>query len=322
MNRLLATALAVSLPALAHAQSVPAIQASASASASVSAPADGSAHAAAVPATMPPPVHLLSPSAALDDKEKHAVALAQTWKARHVMPHPGPDGVIRFLYGATLPSIVCAPLQTCDLALQPGEIVNNIDVGDKVRWRITPAVSGTGSTLTTHLNIKPDDAGLVTSLTVYTTRRTYAVKLVATQHEWMPLVGFNYPDDADNAWSSYRQSVAFASASREAGSIQGNAADLDFNFRIGGDHPGWRPVRVYTDGAKTYIEFPRRLAFTTAPALVALTGGGFFTSPKAQMVNYRIEGDRYIVDRVLDRAELVAGVGGDQTKVTISREDR
>lgn len=150
MNRLLATALAVSVPVLAHAQTVPAIQASAAASATVmSAPSDSSAHSAGVPATMPPPVHLLSPSAPLDAKEQHAVALARTWKARRVMPHPGPDGVIRFLYGATLPSIVCAPLQTCDLALQPGEIVNNIDVGDKVRWRITPAISGAGSTLTT-----------------------------------------------------------------------------------------------------------------------------------------------------------------------------
>lgn len=319
MNRLVATAFAASIPVLAHAQTVPAIQASASATASVSAPFDGAAHAASVPDKMPPPVHLLSPSAPLDAKERHAVDLATAWKRRPIMPHAGADGVVRFTFGATEPSIVCAPLQTCDLALQPGEIVNNVDVGDKVRWHVTPAVSGSGSTLTTHLNIKPDDAGLVSSLTIYTARRTYAVKLVSTQSRSMPLVGFNYPDDADNEWSAYRQHVAFASASR---SIQGSAADLDFNFRIGGDNPGWRPVRVYTDGAKTYIEFPHRMAFTTAPALVALTGGGFFSSPKAQMVNYRIDGDRYVVDTVLDRAELIAGVGGGQTKVTVTREDR
>jgi type IV secretion system protein VirB9 len=37
-------------------------------------------------------------------------------------------------------------------------------------------------------------------------------------------------------------------------------------------------------------------------------------------VNYRIAGDRYIVDRVLDRAELVYGVGGGQTRELITRD--
>jgi type IV secretion system protein VirB9 len=38
------------------------------------------------------------------------------------------------------------------------------------------------------------------------------------------------------------------------------------------------------------------------------------------MVNYRVTGDRYIVDSVLDRAELVSGVGDDQTRVLITRD--
>jgi type IV secretion system protein VirB9 len=38
------------------------------------------------------------------------------------------------------------------------------------------------------------------------------------------------------------------------------------------------------------------------------------------MVNYRMQGDRYIVDRVLDHAELVSGVGSSQTRVVITRE--
>jgi type IV secretion system protein VirB9 len=38
------------------------------------------------------------------------------------------------------------------------------------------------------------------------------------------------------------------------------------------------------------------------------------------MVNYRMQGDRYVVDRVLDRAELVTGVGSGQTRVLITRD--
>jgi type IV secretion system protein VirB9 len=63
-----------------------------------------------------------------------------------------------------LPVVVCAPLHVCDLTLQPGEIVNDINIGDGVRWQITPAMQGAGDGLTTHVLIKPTDIGLVTNL--------------------------------------------------------------------------------------------------------------------------------------------------------------
>ena len=37
------------------------------------------------------------------------------------------------------------------------------------------------------------------------------------------------------------------------------------------------------------------------------------------MVNYRVQGDRYIVDTVFDKAILIAGVGSSQDRVTITR---
>lgn len=90
---------------------------------------------------------------------------------------------------------------------------------------------------------------------------------------------------------------------------------------MSGDNPGWKPLRVYTDGAKTYIEFPRSIGFTSAPTLVALDNtSGWFSSGNTQMVNYRMLGNRYVVDRVLDRAELISGVGSGQTRVVITRD--
>ncbi|MDT7952801.1 MAG: P-type conjugative transfer protein TrbG [Acetobacteraceae bacterium] len=323
MKQALGAILLAGLPALAHAQAtqVPAIvQANAAAAASASAGAVGnrSASPGAVPATMPPPIRLVSPSASLNSKEKQAVALARRWANRNAMPHAGEDGVVRFLYGATLPTVVCAPLQVCDLALQPGEIVNNVNLGDKVRWNVSPGLSGSPAGQVTHLIIKPTDAGLISSMTVETNRRTYAIKLVSTQRSWMPLIAFNYPDDMQRQWSAYQQHVAWGAASSTLPTGE-NVANL--GFRLAGDNPAWRPLRVYTDGAKTYIQFPHAMAFGSAPALVGLDNdGGWFSSPTQQMVNYRIAGDRYVVDRVLDRAELVSGVGGGQTRVMITRD--
>ena len=44
-----------------------------------------------------------------------------------------------------------------------------------------------------------------------------------------------------------------------------------------------------------------------------------FTDDETVLVNYRVQGNRYIVDTVFDRAILIAGVGSSQDRVTISR---
>jgi type IV secretion system protein VirB9 len=347
MKKAIGTVLLAGLPALAYAQTqrqVPAIMRGSAAAAVAGTPPEGQpappksptpaktgaegesvagatqAAASAVLAKMPPPVQLVAPSAPLDAKEQRAVILARRWRNRREMPQRGEDGIVRFLYGATLPTIVCAPVQICNLALQPGEVVHDVQVGDSVRWKVSPSVSGSGSDQTTHLIIKPVDAGLVSSLDVATNRRTYAIKLVSTQRDWMPLVAFNYPDDMQRQWSAYGQTVAFGAAANTLPTGE-NTANLDFGFQLSGDDPSWKPVRVYTEGAKTYIEFPRTISFTSAPSLVALDNtGGWFSSGGTQMVNYRMLGNRYVVDRVLDRAELISGVGSGQTRVVITRE--
>ncbi len=332
MRHALGAALLVALPSLAQAQQVPAIlQADANATASAG-PSGASAAASsqingasggagAVPAAMPPSISVVAPSAPLNAKETHAVALAQRWRERRQMPTPGEDGVVRYLYGATLPSVVCAPLQVCALELQPGEVVQPpVTLGDSVRWKVMPAVSGDGANRTTHLMIKPTDAGLVTSMAVATNRRMYTVRLVSTQRQWMPRVAFNYPDDMQGQWAAYQQNVAFGSAAA-ATATRESAANLDFGFRVSGANPSWKPVRVYTDGLKTYIEFTPAAMRAEAPALVALADdGGWFSRPSAQFVNYRQLGNRFVVDAVLSRAALVSGVGSGETRVTITRE--
>ena len=349
MNNAIRAALLVALPSLAHAQTqVPAIQANANSSATAAVntmaltdrgPSDHTAGAttvstppttpapppaapsqpSSVPPGMPPAIPLVSSAVApLNPKERHAVALSRRWANRNEMPHAGEDGYVRFLYGATLPTVVCAPLQVCNLALQPGEVVNNINLGDSVRWKITPSLSGSGGVQTTHLIIKPTDAGLTSSLDIETNKRTYAVKLVSTQASWMPLVAFNYPEDATDQWQAYHQAVGYASSSEAIAGGSVNAANLQF-YCISGS-PSWAPVRAYSDGTKTYIEFSHALNFQAAPALTALANNGsWFASPSKLMVNYRVQGDRYVVDAVLDRAALISGVGGGQERVTIYR---
>lgn len=271
-----------------------------------------------------PPLHLMSPdSVQLDAKEAEGVRLATKWKNNPDKPRVGKDGSVTYLFGATLPTLVCAPLKVCTIELQPGEVVTEkVHAGDKARWIISPGTKGGPDGETTLVVVKPTDAGLETNLTIPTDRRVYSIKLVSTQKQWMPFLDFDYPDEMDRMWASYSAKRAKSTYNNTMPSGQ-NLANLDFGFRIGGDSPSWKPVRVYTDGSKTYIQFSSSGYGGEAPALVALgNDGGWFSKPSMKLVNYRVIGDRYVVDKVLDRAALIQGVGGDQTKVTITREGK
>jgi len=258
------------------------------------------------------PLDFLNGPVILNDKEKAALQLSNEWKNKRDIPRRGPDGSIRYLFGATLPTIVCSPLQVCNVHLQNGEnLTGPPHAGDTVNWNITPAVQGSGSYKHWIAVIKPTDANLTTSLTIMTDRRTYSMKLISHQSQWMPNVSFDYPDDLREAWST----VVDANNREAEARIMPEGIDvarLDFCFMMKGDQPSWRPIRIYTDNIKTYIQFPKILQ--EMPALVSLD-----TRKNAQLVNYRIVGDRFVVDKVLEHAALILGVGRDQQKVEISR---
>ncbi len=226
-----------------------------------------------------------------------------------------------YLFGATLPTMVCSPLAVCTIELEKGEKVNDVHSGDTARWRISPSTIGTGSDQTTMVVVKPTDANLLTNLIVTTDKRAYMIKLVSTTSDWIPVLSFDYPQNLDAEWAAYRQKIASQKAATAATVRRNtipntggqNVANLNFNYRISGDKTPWRPVRVYTDGHKTYIQFPSSSFPDGAPALVALT------SRSPVMVNYRLTGDRYVVDRVLYNAELVVGTGRTQQLVKITK---
>ena len=261
----------------------------------------------------------------LTPQERAAFDLAKKWQAVNpsgTKPVAGPDGSIRFLFGSQQPSIVCAVLQVCDIELQPGEQVNSIHLGDQARWLVEPAVTGQGALEVQHLIIKPLDVGLETSLVVTTNRRTYHMRLRSHRRDFMPRVGFTYPEDAIAKWDAIKTRESHAMDVRRSRTLPGTGeylGNLDFAYSVAGD-AAWKPLRVYNDGQKTIIQMPAIMAQTEAPTLLLLTKeGGFFSEDETVMVNYRLQGDRYIVDAVFDKAMLIAGVGGNQSRVTISR---
>jgi type IV secretion system protein VirB9 len=132
----------------------------------------------------------------------------------------------------------------------------------------------------------------------------------------MPFVSFIYPQDLKTQWAQVVQS-------RQVNTLPGTQeylGNLDFHYAISGS-ASWKPIRVYNDGVKTIIQMPSTLSQSEAPVLLVVRpGGGLLTPTQSAMVNYRVQDDRYIVDSVFSKAILIAGVGSNQEKITITRE--
>jgi type IV secretion system protein TrbG len=231
----------------------------------------------------------------------------------------GEDGSLIYNYGSNLPSIICAPLHVCEVSLQAGETIQQIDVGDPIRWQVKLARGNRNGIETSHLIIKPTETGIASNLIAITDKRTYSMRLLSRQDKaWMPKVAFSYPDDIQANWQAY---FAQNKTQERTVNLASNAAmpasgpTLDFHYHLKGDKPAWRPIRIYTDQVKTYIQFPATAQNDEIPVLLLLGPGS-----TEQLVNYRLEGNAFVVDKVIQRAALISGVGKHQERVDIQRE--
>jgi len=219
------------------------------------------------------------------------------------------------------PIVDCAPLRTTDIQLQPGETITDVAMGDTERWMSTPAASGNPRNPVPHLAVKPQASGIQTNLTIYTTKHIYHMILRSRGIHAMQEVEFYYPDELLIAMK--QADSAAAQAKQEAADPQGDSGDvvkvanvdpkqLNFAYTIGGGNVAWKPIRAFDDGSHVYIQMPAGMKTSEAPALLVNAGSG------TQMVNYRMAGNYYVVDRLFTNAILVSGVGRDQDRVTIS----
>ena len=192
-----------------------------------------------------------------------------------------------------------APGLVTDIALQPGENLVAVASGDTARWVIGDTTSGSGEFKQTHVLVKPFSAGLLTNLVITTDRRAYHIRLFSTPRTALSSMRWTYPQDELLALKRRAEAAQVAVPVATGLAIE----QLHFNYAISGDRPAWRPLRVFDDGSKTYVEFPASLANGEAPPLFVVGTDG-----KAELVNYRLRDRFYVVDRIFDAAELRLGL--------------
>jgi P-type conjugative transfer protein TrbG len=255
--------------------------------------------------------------------EDAAVAQAKKWQQTgQAKPIISDDGRIMYPFGQYLPKLTCTLMRVCDIQLEPGELLTGKPVaGDTARWMMSKQVSGTGDKAITHVIVKPTDVNIQTNLIITTDRRTYQIELYSSPSEkdYLNMIGFYYPEDLTSEWDESAKLKAREEKARDqlvAADLPAGAADrLDFDYSIdGGSDAAFKPVRVYNDGLKTYIQLPDSVPTAEAPVLLLIDRDN-----KPAIVNWRPKTPTlYEVDKLFDKAILVVGTDGDERKITIT----
>ncbi|WP_394763773.1 P-type conjugative transfer protein TrbG [Phenylobacterium sp.] len=198
------------------------------------------------------------------------------------------------------------------ITLRPGEKLISKAAGDTIRWVLGETIQGAGASQQVIVMVKPVRGNLRTNIILTTDQRTYLLDARSYEGDtYTSVISWNYPQE------QLREAQAARAAEAQSVVASGLAIDqLHFGYDIRPIHsgkPSWQPIRVFDDGLKTYIQFPTNMAATEAPPLFLIG-----SDKQVQLVNYRYLGGYYIVDRLIDVAELRLGEKN-QTVVRITR---
>lgn len=202
--------------------------------------------------------------------------------------------------------VIATPGRITDIVLEPGEALvaaGAIAAGDTARWVIGDTTSGAGLGRRVHVLIKPTATGLATNLLINTDRRTYHLELRASARTWQAQVSWTYAAPAPVLVDAPRARPAL------------DLSRVNRSYRVEGDHPVWRPVAVFDDGQRAYVEFGPGVVMDDLPPLYRLSPDG----KASELVNYRVEDRRIVLDRLFDRVELRLGVKREAQRVRIVR---
>lgn len=204
--------------------------------------------------------------------------------ARQAQPLYGRGGIVWFAYADGSPALTCAPQDVCILRLQTGETLDHDAIPPDLQaagWRVDIVRGTRGIHAGWALALAPTAQARETILRITTSRRSYVARLTPSAPS-MRIIAFTYaPGDPQ-------------SQPEIAGGAGGTP---DFSFRCTGEAP-WKPLRVYREGAHTYIQFPPG-GIAAAPRLVIV-------SPQSGAAQaYTTVGDSYVISQPVDEALLI-----------------
>lgn len=171
----------------------------------------------------------------------------------------------------------------------PDEDVKTVIIGDSVAWMVNPGGN--------RIFLKPVEQNALTNMTVITSKRTYMFELHAEEtknvrdKELVFTLRFIYPQNelADAGVVQYE----------EMPEIEKHPEKYNLNYTIRGSSL-IEPLRIFDDGAFTYMEFRDKNA--DVPAIFRVN-----SNLEEELINFRKRGNYIVVERVASRFTLRRG---------------
>lgn len=186
--------------------------------------------------------------------------------------------------------IYCRTGYLTDISLHEGETVKFVGGGDTSAWAINSTTVGK----TPHIYIKPVTQTSTTNIIITTDKRSYQL-IVCTSDWYNPMVRWTYgAEEAEMDFKRQQSDEKNITASANAVSVD----DLNFNYRVKTKGSASKPEMVFDDGEKTIIKFGKKM--DKMPALFIRERGHKTLS----LTNYKMKDGAYILDRLIDYAEL------------------
>jgi len=240
-------------------------------------------------------------------KELMGQSLRASSEALRSLPvHAGMAGSIK-ASASGRPVLVCSPLHTCVIALPAGS-KPAVTVGiSKAEWNIEQAVVGK----VPEIFLSPKFAGLhqnlVVAATLHGATQNYQIRLVSDKTRYIPVLQLQSQNTSVRTWADGRSWADLSAKKPKTPKVlplpNVNLRHINTDWKISCGGGGWfsnsdcgpiKPLRVFDDGKRTYIEMPAGLGNHGGfPILQAKNQSGQLTG-----VSTQIRGNEMVVDSV------------------------
>jgi type IV secretory pathway VirB9-like protein len=195
---------------------------------------------------------------------------------------------------------------------------------EPANWVIAKTFHGTPRDPVSKVVVRPNRAGLRTSLLIDSECGAFRYRLISTESSANatvrfrrdePNMGLPLPPFAGESGAPDRglSPDRVLSPDRILSCADTPVSQVRRDYAVSGDHPPWRPADgdIFHNGAKLCIALPDGLGELETPAISGPTGGEDMT------VHYRTAGRFIEIDRILPVVEL--RLGDDRVRLTLKR---
>lgn len=188
-------------------------------------------------------------------------------------------------------TIYCRVNYLTAIMLAPNEQIISVSGGDTARWQKSQSQTGSSEGTREVIYIKPFSVGLKTNLIINTNKRMYNINLYSAKEWYNPVVKWLYPDEVLQIKQAKEKTVV---------TTTGNLEDHNYNYTVSTKRYDFTPSSIFDDGQKTYFVLKNTQEL---PVFYIREKG----SKQDQLVNFRIQGNYYIIDRIFEEGVLKLG---------------